>query len=100
MLCALAAHVGGANLAGAQGVQGTIDTIIVSPTAVRVATRHGVENAHSITAAVERIRRHGVVRITAGVYREPTILIRKPITVLGDSGAILDGEGQHEIVVV
>jgi nitrous oxidase accessory protein len=50
--------------------------------------------------AVARVPRHGVVRVRAGVYKEPTVIVRQPLTLVGDSGAVLDGEGQRELLVV
>jgi nitrous oxidase accessory protein len=70
--------------------QGPRDTLWVS------ATRPGA--ARSISAAVSSAPRHAVVRIAAGVYREPPIAIRTPLTLEGEPGAILDGQGQHEIL--
>lgn len=53
-----------------------------------------------LSDAVARVPRYGVVRVRAGIYREPTVLIRQPLTLVGDSGAVLDGEGQRELLVV
>jgi len=50
--------------------------------------------------AVARVPRHGVVRVRAGIYKEPTVIVRQPLTLVGDSGAVLDGEGQRELLVV
>jgi nitrous oxidase accessory protein len=66
------------------------DTMTVSPAGP----------VRTITEALERVSRAGVVRITAGVYREPTILVRRPVTLVGDPGAVIDGEGQRELLVV
>ncbi|MBL0940678.1 MAG: nitrous oxide reductase family maturation protein NosD [Gemmatimonadaceae bacterium] len=70
-----------------------LDTVTVSP-----APRAG-EFAR-VSDAVVRVTRNGVVRVRAGVYREPTILVKQPLTLVGDSGAVLDGEGQRELMVV
>ena len=40
------------------------------------------------------------VMVRAGVYREPTVRIDRAVVVMGDSGAILDGEGQRELLVI
>lgn len=50
--------------------------------------------------AVVRVPRYGVVRVRAGIYKEPTVIVRQPLTLVGDSGAVLDGEGQRELLVV
>lgn len=77
--------------AGVGHAQG--DTIVVSATGEPGAVRRLAE-------AVARVPRHGVVRVRAGVYREPTVIVRQPLTLVGDSGAVLDGEGQRELLVV
>lgn len=53
-----------------------------------------------LSDAVARVPRYGVVRVRAGIYREPTVIVRQPLTLVGDSGAVLDGEGQRELLVV
>lgn len=40
------------------------------------------------------------VTIPAGVYREPTITITRPVELVADSGAILDGDGLRTVIVV
>lgn len=41
-----------------------------------------------------------VITVRAGNYREPTIRIERPLTIAGESGAILDGEGVRELMVI
>ncbi len=38
--------------------------------------------------------------VMPGVYREPTIRVETPVTITGEDGAVLDGEGQRPIMVV
>ena len=54
----------------------------------------------TIGAAVAAARPGGTITVRAGRYREPTILIERPLTLHGESGAVLDGEGQHAILIV
>ncbi len=68
-----------------------VDTLFVSP-------RSGV--AHPIADAVRTVARGGVVHLRAGVYAESTIVIAQPLTLQGDSGSILDGRGERELVVI
>lgn len=42
----------------------------------------------------------GKIVVRPGVYREPTITIDKPLTLVGEPGATLDGSGLHTILVV
>lgn len=40
------------------------------------------------------------ITVPAGVYREATIVITKPVELIAESGAILDGSGTHTVVLV
>lgn len=81
------------------------DTIVVRPLKSSVPLP-GAADADtaiaigSIADAVRRVRRGGVVVLTPGVYAEPTIIVRQPITLAGEGDAVLDGEGQRELLVV
>jgi nitrous oxidase accessory protein len=62
-----------------------------------------VSPAGPIASLAEAIRRaapgaHIVVR--PGTYREPTILVDKPLTIVGDGWPVIDGEMKREIMVV
>ncbi|MEI2719657.1 MAG: hypothetical protein V9E87_05890 [Gemmatimonadales bacterium] len=54
----------------------------------------------SIAAAVAAAPDGGTVRVAAGVWRMPTVHLDRPITLVGDAGAILDGEGTHELLLI
>lgn len=54
----------------------------------------------TITAALARARAGDRILIEAGVYREPTLIVRTPVTIEGEPGAILDGEGERQIMIV
>jgi len=54
----------------------------------------------SVAEAVSRARDGDTVVVRAGTYREPLIEVTRRITLLGETGAILDGEGQHGLIVV
>ncbi len=60
----------------------------------------GSRTAATIRDAVRLVARGGVVRVSAGVYTEPTIIVTRPVQLIGDSGAILDGQGARELMVV
>lgn len=95
-LFVLAPHVEAQQVRGTSGTTGTIgsmDTAWVSP-----SPRTGAFTR--LADAVAQVRRYGVVRVLPGVYREPTVVVRQPLTLLGDSGAVLDGEGERELLVV
>jgi nitrous oxidase accessory protein len=40
------------------------------------------------------------VHVAAGIYTEPTIVIDKPLTLIGETGAVIRGSGDHELVVI
>ena len=71
------------------------DTVFVSPSGPVSANL-----VHTVTEALRMVHRNGVVRVRAGVYTEPTLIIRQPLTLEGERGAILDGGGVREILVV
>jgi nitrous oxidase accessory protein len=72
------------------------DTIVVSLTPL--ASRAHVRVVGHIADALAIAPRHGLVLVRAGVYREPPLAIRTPLTLQGEPGAILDGEGMHELL--
>lgn len=90
----------------------TVDTVAPDGT-------HGAHTAHTARAAVDsgatvvtaasgtplsdaiaRAAPGARISVRAGVYREPTIRIDRPLTLIGEAGAILDGAGTHSIVLV
>lgn len=54
----------------------------------------------SVQAAVDAAPSEATVRVHAGTYIEAPILIKRSLTLTGDPGAILDGGGKNQIVVV
>lgn len=66
------------------------DTLRVSPDA----------GAAPVAAAVEGAPAHAVVVLGAGVYREPTVVVDRPLTILGEPGAVLDGDGKRQLIHV
>lgn len=54
----------------------------------------------TLAEALERARPGGRVVVHAGVYREPTIVVRKPVQIVGDGFPVLDGEGRRQIMTV
>lgn len=63
--------------------------------AAAVAPRPG-----TIAWQVAHAERGARVVVQPGVYREPTIVLDKPIELVGLPGAVLDGEGEREILVI
>jgi nitrous oxidase accessory protein len=67
-------------------------TLQVSPATLRVGP--GMEFA-TIGAAVTAASPGDTVRVSKGLYSEPTIVLDEPIVLLGYEGAILDGNGER-----
>jgi len=56
--------------------------------------------ARSIGAAVASAHSGDTVIIHAGLYREPQIVVDKPLTIIGSGEPVLDGDGTHGLVLV
>ena len=54
----------------------------------------------SIAGAIAAARPGDTLRIEPGVYREPMIVVDKPLTIIGDGWPVIDGENAHQIVSV
>ena len=54
----------------------------------------------TVSAALSAAHPGDAIVVRAGTYREPTILVTKPITISGDSGATLDGEGKRALMII
>lgn len=64
--------------------------VVVSPNGVH----------RTVAAGVAAARAGDTVAIRAGLYREPTIVVDKPMVITGDDGAIIDGEGKRPLLLV
>src|SRR5688572_29873214 len=54
----------------------------------------------TLGAAMRVAQPRARVIVRPGVYREPTIVVDRPVTIVGDPGAVLDGEGKRQIMLV
>ncbi len=54
----------------------------------------------TVAAAVQAAPAGATVVVRAGRYREPTVTIDRAVSLSGDSGAVMDGEGSHAIIIV
>lgn len=54
----------------------------------------------SLTEAVRRVPPGGRIIVKRGVYREPTIVVDKRVTIVGEGNPVLDGQGEREIMTV
>lgn len=53
-----------------------------------------------VAAALAGAQPSDTLFLHRGLYREPTILVRQSVTIRGEAGAVLDGEGQRAILIV
>jgi nitrous oxidase accessory protein len=53
----------------------------------------------SLQSAIRSARRHGRIVVRAGTYREPTITVDKPLTILGEGWPTFLGT-EHDVLVV
>ena len=54
----------------------------------------------TITEAIHLAQPGARIMVSAGTYREPTILVDKPVVLMGDGEAVIDGEGERQIMTV
>jgi nitrous oxidase accessory protein len=54
----------------------------------------------TLTEALRLTTNGGRIVVKAGVYREPTIVVDRPVAITGEPGAVLDGSGSHQIMTV
>lgn len=54
----------------------------------------------TIGAALALVRSGGRVIVQAGAYREPTIVVTRPVEIVGRGLPVVDGEGQREIMTI
>lgn len=55
---------------------------------------------NSLKEAVEIAADHDTIYVKEGVYREYNIGITKPLTIIGDKNAVIDGEDKGEIITI
>jgi len=76
-----------ASLAGNASAQ---QAIVVSPTG----------EIRSLTAAIAVAHPHDRVIVRSGTYREPTIVVTKPVEIIGEGFPVLDGQNARQIMIV
>jgi nitrous oxidase accessory protein len=54
----------------------------------------------TLTEALRVVPRGGTITVTAGTYREPTIVIQRPVTITGQGEPVFDGEDARQILVI
>jgi len=69
------------------GLGATRDTIVVSPSG-------------SVAAAIARAHDGDVIRVEAGTYAEPMIVVDKQVTLVGNGWPVLDGQDARQIMSI
>ncbi len=54
----------------------------------------------SISEAIRQVEPGGQVTVRKGTYREATIEVDKPVTIIGEGYPVLDGEGDRQLMTV
>lgn len=80
-----------ADAAGAAVAGAGVATIVVDPSG---------DGVRSIADAVRRAAPGARILVRPGVYREPTIVVDRPVTIEGEGHPVIDGEGRRELFVI
>jgi nitrous oxidase accessory protein len=70
---------------------------VVAPAVVNVSTDGPV---HSIREALAIVARGGTIIVHAGTYRDTTIVVAIPVTIMGERYPTLDGESKRQIMTI
>jgi nitrous oxidase accessory protein len=70
-----------------------------SPAARRIVVAPG-SAVPTVTAALAEASVGDTIVVTAGVYREPQLVVTVPVVLLGQGDAVLDGGGTHEVLTI
>ena len=65
-------------------------SIIVSPSG----------KIHSVTEAIAGARAYDRIIVKTGTYREPTIVVSKPLEIIGEGSPVLDGQSKRQIMLI
>ncbi len=66
------------------------DTVVVSPTGPIT----------TLTAAMKVVGKGGTILVRGGEYREPTVLVDRAVTIVGEGQPVFDGEGQRQLLTI
>lgn len=71
-------------------MSGQAQTIVVSPQGP----------VRTVSAAIASAPRHATILVKAGVYAEPTLVVDKPMNIVGEGWPVLDGKNARQIMTV
>lgn len=75
-------------------------TVVHSATAQRTIVVSPTGAFRSIGSAIRAAQPGTRIVVTAGTYREPMIVVDKPLAIVGEGWPTLDGEGQRQIMAI
>lgn len=78
-------------------VSGLCASPLVAQPPITVSPADGVD---PIGAAVRRAPGGSTIRVLAGTYAEPTIVIHRPVRLVAEPGAVLDGRGDNALIEI
>jgi nitrous oxidase accessory protein len=81
---------------------GALALVAAPARAQRPETLH-VGAGHPYTRIADAVAAAGAaarVVLHAGVYREPTVVLSRPLVLQGEPGAVVDGQGLHTVILV
>ncbi|MHB1327385.1 MAG: nitrous oxide reductase family maturation protein NosD [Gemmatimonadales bacterium] len=58
------------------------------------------ETFRTVASGIAAAAPGAVVTVRRGVYHEPTIIVDRPLTLVGEQGAVLDGEGARGLLIL
>lgn len=73
----------------------SVNSVIAHPN-TRPLRHPGASIAELVNAALPG----DTIRVPAGVYTEPTIIIEKSVALIAEPGAVIRGSGDHELMVI
>jgi nitrous oxidase accessory protein len=81
-------------------VTGRLLILLVATRAISAQSSHVVApiGPSAIANAIAAAGSGDTLRLASGLYREPTIIVDKPLTIIGRSDAIIDGENARALI--
>lgn len=71
--------------------------LLLAPTQ---AATHSIKPGESLTATINRANTGDTIRIASGQYTEHSIIVSKPLTLIGENYPVFDGANAHEVIIV
>lgn len=83
------------------GASTTLAVALLLPLSGTAQVTVGLDGGHAtLAAALAAAAPHDTVHVGAGVYREGTLTLDRPVTLVGLPGAVLDGGGESGLLLI